>query len=308
MIGKEPLSSHFNQLLAPEYWSLILIFDSDFLIFNFSRTSLDNSKRWGTLALVNQLFKIYFRVSVKFYCILLFTCIVVNICFDLFCSLGISFSASVKIVFFLEDYTHVPIHQPFSVIQSLPLYPLPLDPLFLTLSPPQINKLHLCKPLIRAIDSSDIKDRFSLAQLVTYRWGRIVRTSHCVGIDIGLSSSLPPLSSFLPSPPLLPLSSPSPFPLSFLPSLFLSFSPLPFFLPPLLPPLLPLPSSLYPSPSSLSPLPLLSLFYLFHTIFFSMLPTSDTRDYTTYSYLYTHTFTHTGTLSGRRPCLTVTLS
>ena len=31
--------------------------------FYCSRTSLENSKRWGTLALVNQLFKIYFKVS-----------------------------------------------------------------------------------------------------------------------------------------------------------------------------------------------------------------------------------------------------
>lgn len=34
----------------------------------------------------------------------------------------------------------------------------------------QINKLPLCKPLIRAIDSSSLKDRFSLAQTVTYRF------------------------------------------------------------------------------------------------------------------------------------------
>ena len=33
----------------------------------------------------------------------------------------------------------------------------------------QINKLHLCKPLIRAIDSATIKDQFKLAHLVTYR-------------------------------------------------------------------------------------------------------------------------------------------
>ena len=28
-----------------------------------SRTALDNTKRWGTLGIVNQLFKIYFKVS-----------------------------------------------------------------------------------------------------------------------------------------------------------------------------------------------------------------------------------------------------
>ncbi|GFO42946.1 pci domain-containing protein 2-like [Plakobranchus ocellatus] len=33
----------------------------------------------------------------------------------------------------------------------------------------KINKLHLCKPLIRAIESLPIKDKFSLSQLVTYR-------------------------------------------------------------------------------------------------------------------------------------------
>ncbi|KAL9964530.1 hypothetical protein ACROYT_G028185 [Oculina patagonica] len=59
-----------------------------------SRSSLDVSKKWGMLALVNHLFKIYFK----------------------------------------------------------------------------INKLHLCKPLIRAIDSATIKDQFKLAHLVTYRY------------------------------------------------------------------------------------------------------------------------------------------
>ncbi|XP_025080088.1 PCI domain-containing protein 2-like [Pomacea canaliculata] len=34
----------------------------------------------------------------------------------------------------------------------------------------KINKLHLCKPLIRAIDSLPIKERFSLSQLITYRF------------------------------------------------------------------------------------------------------------------------------------------
>lgn len=34
----------------------------------------------------------------------------------------------------------------------------------------KINKLHLCKPLIRAIESSSLKDRFSISQLVTYRY------------------------------------------------------------------------------------------------------------------------------------------
>lgn len=34
----------------------------------------------------------------------------------------------------------------------------------------KVNKLHLCKPLIRAIESSAFKDRFSKSQLVTYRY------------------------------------------------------------------------------------------------------------------------------------------
>lgn len=59
-----------------------------------NRSSLDNSKRRGMLNLVNQLFKIYFKV----------------------------------------------------------------------------NKLHLCKPLIRAIESSALKDHFSISQVVTYRY------------------------------------------------------------------------------------------------------------------------------------------
>uniref|UniRef100_T1J4S1 CSN12-like protein n=1 Tax=Strigamia maritima TaxID=126957 RepID=T1J4S1_STRMM len=59
-----------------------------------NRSSIEDTKRWGMLNLVNQLFKIYFK----------------------------------------------------------------------------INKLHLCKPLIRAIDSSNIKDQFSISQLVTYRY------------------------------------------------------------------------------------------------------------------------------------------
>nr|XP_045370706.1 PCI domain-containing protein 2 isoform X2 [Camelus bactrianus] len=59
-----------------------------------SRAGIEDSKKWGMLFLVNQLFKIYFK----------------------------------------------------------------------------INKLHLCKPLIRAIDSSNLKDGYSTAQRVTYRY------------------------------------------------------------------------------------------------------------------------------------------
>ncbi|XP_037088603.1 PCI domain-containing protein 2-like [Pollicipes pollicipes] len=59
-----------------------------------TRAEMDDTKRWGMLNLVNQLFKIYFRV----------------------------------------------------------------------------NKLHLCKPLIRAIESLSFRGDFSLSQLVTYRY------------------------------------------------------------------------------------------------------------------------------------------
>ncbi|ESO88551.1 hypothetical protein LOTGIDRAFT_219074 [Lottia gigantea] len=59
-----------------------------------NRAAIDDSKKWGMLNLVNQLFKIYFK----------------------------------------------------------------------------INKLHLCKPLVRAIDSLPIKDQFSLSQLITFRY------------------------------------------------------------------------------------------------------------------------------------------
>lgn len=59
-----------------------------------SRSSEEDTKRWGMLALINQLLKIYFR----------------------------------------------------------------------------INKLHLCKPLIRAIESSPYKDHFALAQQITYKF------------------------------------------------------------------------------------------------------------------------------------------
>ncbi|XP_072370566.1 PCI domain-containing protein 2 isoform X8 [Scyliorhinus torazame] len=58
------------------------------------RAGIDDSKKWGMLFLINQLFKIYFK----------------------------------------------------------------------------INKLHLCKPLIRAIDSSSLKDEYSMAQRVTYKY------------------------------------------------------------------------------------------------------------------------------------------
>lgn len=34
----------------------------------------------------------------------------------------------------------------------------------------RINKLHLMKPLIRAIDSSPLKERFALSQQITYRY------------------------------------------------------------------------------------------------------------------------------------------
>ena len=33
-----------------------------------------------------------------------------------------------------------------------------------------MNKLHLCRPLIRAIDQSNLKDHFARAQLVTYNF------------------------------------------------------------------------------------------------------------------------------------------
>ncbi|WAR27388.1 PCID2-like protein [Mya arenaria] len=59
-----------------------------------NRASIEDTKKWGMLNLVNQLFKIYFK----------------------------------------------------------------------------INKLPLCKPLIRAIDSLPMKDRFSLAHLITFRY------------------------------------------------------------------------------------------------------------------------------------------
>lgn len=59
-----------------------------------SRSSEEDTKRWGMLALINQLLKVYFR----------------------------------------------------------------------------INKLHLCKPLIRAIESSPFKDHFALAQQITYKF------------------------------------------------------------------------------------------------------------------------------------------
>ncbi|CAH1781380.1 unnamed protein product [Owenia fusiformis] len=59
-----------------------------------NRASVDDSKKWGMLNLVNQLFKIYFK----------------------------------------------------------------------------INKLHLCKPLIRAIDSLPIKDKFTISQMITFRY------------------------------------------------------------------------------------------------------------------------------------------
>ncbi|NWW39933.1 PCID2 protein, partial [Panurus biarmicus] len=59
-----------------------------------TRAGIEDSKKWGMLFLVNQLFKIYFK----------------------------------------------------------------------------INKLHLCKPLIRAIDSSNLKEEYSMAQRVTYKY------------------------------------------------------------------------------------------------------------------------------------------
>merc|ERR1719509_692823 len=34
----------------------------------------------------------------------------------------------------------------------------------------KVNKLHLCKPLIRAVEQSSLNDRFSKSQMVTYRY------------------------------------------------------------------------------------------------------------------------------------------
>ncbi|XP_013417520.1 PCI domain-containing protein 2-like [Lingula anatina] len=59
-----------------------------------NRAAVEDSKKWGMLNIVNQLFKIYFK----------------------------------------------------------------------------INKLHLCKPLIRAIESLPIRDRFSISQMITFRY------------------------------------------------------------------------------------------------------------------------------------------
>ncbi len=39
-----------------------------------------------------------------------------------------------------------------------------------------VNKLHLCTPLIRAIEQSSLNDRFSKSQLVTYRCNCTVTT------------------------------------------------------------------------------------------------------------------------------------
>ncbi|XP_021095071.1 PCI domain-containing protein 2 isoform X3 [Heterocephalus glaber] len=78
-----------------------------------TRAGIEDSKKWGMLFLVNQLFKIYFK----------------------------------------------------------------------------INKLHLCKPLIRAIDSSNLKDDYSTAQRVTYKYyvGRKAM------FDSDFKQALPPL-------------------------------------------------------------------------------------------------------------------
>nr|XP_048711803.1 PCI domain-containing protein 2 isoform X9 [Caretta caretta] len=75
-----------QQVLEPPY--------DEMFAAHLSRAGIDDSKKWGMLFLVNQLFKIYFK----------------------------------------------------------------------------INKLHLCKPLIRAIDSSNLKDDYSMAQRVTYKY------------------------------------------------------------------------------------------------------------------------------------------
>ncbi|KAM7111204.1 PCI domain-containing protein 2 isoform 10-T10 [Molossus nigricans] len=75
-----------QQVLEPPY--------DEMFAAHLSRAGIEDSKKWGMLFLVNQLFKIYFK----------------------------------------------------------------------------INKLHLCKPLIRAIDSSNLKDDYSTAQRVTYRY------------------------------------------------------------------------------------------------------------------------------------------
>nr|KAG5697686.1 hypothetical protein BaRGS_000571 [Batillaria attramentaria] len=69
-----------------------------------NRAGIEDSKKWGMLNLVNQLFKIYFK----------------------------------------------------------------------------INKLHLCKPLIRAIESLPIKDRFSLSQLITYSSGNLLQLNEAL--------------------------------------------------------------------------------------------------------------------------------
>ena len=92
----ECLMGLFRVCAADKYANLDIWFQKHtYFSFAFhSRSSDEYTKRWGMLYLVNQLFKIYFR----------------------------------------------------------------------------INKLHLCKPLIRAIDASQFRDQFSLSQQVTYRY------------------------------------------------------------------------------------------------------------------------------------------
>ena len=62
----------------------------------------------------------------------------------------------------------------------------------------QINKLHLCKPLIRAIDSSTLKDEYSMAQRVTYKY--------YVGRKAMFDSDFKPGTPYVPYiPPLYPI-------------------------------------------------------------------------------------------------------
>ncbi|EPY86935.1 PCI domain-containing protein 2 [Camelus ferus] len=132
-----------------------------------TRAGIEDSKKWGMLFLVNQLFKIYFKrpPALPGTGQHLATCKTLSIravrgLLPVLCTRPLVKPPRGRQVpssqetrrgrsgtgFLLQSLT------PRAELQAL------------------INKLHLCKPLIRAIDSSNLKDGYSTAQRVTYRY------------------------------------------------------------------------------------------------------------------------------------------
>ncbi|XP_022358348.1 PCI domain-containing protein 2 isoform X2 [Enhydra lutris kenyoni] len=136
-----------------------------------TRAGIEDSKKWGMLFLVNQLFKIYFKVG-------LWGPFLPPVSPDAIsgpastASPGrdphLAASSQGLSTCGVQGLSRGCAHGPVGASASRGELHLPGRAW--CQRPKQINKLHLCRPLIRAIDSSNLKDDYSTAQRVTFRY------------------------------------------------------------------------------------------------------------------------------------------